>query len=458
MTSGETKRSSVVDYPEWSATFGSVAGPKRATRGGANQDAALILPESRRGTRLAAAIADGHGSARYVRSGIGAQIAVRMAVQHLLELSPEDGQEIPLTDIKRAVTERLPLVFYREWTARVGEHLAAHPLSADEIALLQASGASAWEAFERRPERIYGTTLLAVLIEPRFGVFVQLGDGDMLISWQNGDVTTAFPSESQQLGDETESFANSDAWRNVHVSFQPLVGDVPLLIILATDGYTKAFRNDDAVLQVARDMQMMVLDNGFDLIEQELESWLLEAANVSGDDATAVVMVRRFAIDERRHEPHRSEMMVEHAELNDAADQESPNEIRDSVVHDADHDSTTDELNNVECSAPRASRDDESEHSDGRVSPIQKEGNEIADAPDDGQAGNEADPVEQESMQVIEDPDSDQQRYDDAYWNDRNLQVNVNHEKNEPASEPRRRDDISSGDWSFIGEQKDVEE
>ncbi len=88
---------------------------------------------SGRGSSVVLAVADGHGSARYSRSHIGAMFAVERSAQLIDEFLNSQSNVDNLSLIKHATEEWLPRALVRNWTEAVNEHLKSDPLTPDEL-------------------------------------------------------------------------------------------------------------------------------------------------------------------------------------------------------------------------------------------------------------------------------------------------------------------------------------
>jgi hypothetical protein len=270
-----------------------------------NQDALRWWPRSGAGSTLVLANSDGHGGARYVRSQIGAQLAVRTAVQvlsrDLLALSRSDTtkteNKLDLIQLKRTCEEWLPKVLVRRWQERVERHLRRYPLSHDERALVvhETHPVPAHTPKQSRGIRAYGATLLAVLITDTFHLYVQLGDGDILTVNAEGRVTRPpLPVDERLIGNETTSLCTPEAWRTVKLYFQPLINPPPSLILLATDGYANSFVDGDAFEQVGADLLEALRSQGVDEISSDLPEWLWHTSiSGSGDDITVALALHQ---------------------------------------------------------------------------------------------------------------------------------------------------------------------
>ncbi|MGH9468091.1 MAG: protein phosphatase 2C domain-containing protein, partial [Terriglobales bacterium] len=169
------------------------------------------------------------------------------------------------------------------WRERVLAHCAKNPLTP---ALPPPRDAAAiWLC--------YGTTLLAALATPEELIYLQLGDGELLLVSPAGQVQRPWPRDPRWLGGATTSLCMEEACREMRCARQPLGRGGPAMVLLATDGYANAFRTERGFLRVGRDILSLVRAQGIRAVEQELAAWLEEASRLgSGDDATLAWLYR----------------------------------------------------------------------------------------------------------------------------------------------------------------------
>ena len=280
---------------DWRCVGASVRGAAHERAGLPNQDAIGWSPPGGSGQPLILAVADGHGGARYVRSDVGAQLAVETALPVLAEFAASVTLE-SLTAVKRLAEDRLPAALVRAWRESVESHARQNPPSDDEWARLVGDrGAGRASSLAATPNVItlYGATLLATLVTPGFIVYAQLGDGDILVVTESGDVSRPLPRDEQLIANETTSLCSDRAWRDVRIGFQAISGSPPALILLSTDGYANSFRDDAGFVQVGADLHELIRADGLDRVEQHLPEWLAESSRAgSGDDITVGLVYR----------------------------------------------------------------------------------------------------------------------------------------------------------------------
>lgn len=267
--------------PHWQVVGQSVRGAVHERNGLPNQDAIHWLPESGEGSSVVLAVADGHGSARYPRSHIGARLAVEKATQlvHDFLNNQDEGDNRSL--IKDATEEWLPRALVREWLEAVTNHLDQEPLSESELHSLAGSDGPI----------AYGATLLVTGVTEQFGFSLQLGDGEILVVSERGEVSRPMAKDDRLFGNETTSLCAPDAWRDFRVSFHPFNQSPPALILLSTDGYPNSFRHESGFLQVGSDILKMIRDDGISSVRDNLSRWLSDSTRAgSGDDVTLGIL------------------------------------------------------------------------------------------------------------------------------------------------------------------------
>ena len=262
----------------WTAIGCSVRGAAHVKDGLPNQDAVAWWPGEGRGPPLAIAVSDGHGSPKCFRSDVGARLAVQAALDVLAVGG--SGEEI-----------------VRRWRDAVEDELRREPFSeAELVRLAERDGPSAVTLAMRHPRLAYGATLLAALVREETVYLVQIGDGDLLCVSASGEVSRPVPSDEKLFGNETASLCSESAERDLRTASLPVDGG-PVLLLLATDGYTNSFRTDDGFLQVGRDLQTFVREDGLESVASSLAEWLHEtSASGSGDDITLGLLCRTEAL------------------------------------------------------------------------------------------------------------------------------------------------------------------
>ncbi|HEY1017273.1 MAG TPA: PP2C family serine/threonine-protein phosphatase, partial [Herpetosiphonaceae bacterium] len=233
-------------------------------------------------TCLVLAVADGHGSARSFKSDVGSRLAVGSALRQLVHFQREAADQ-SLSAIRDFAVAKLPRLLVQDWREAVA---AREPERADPPSWLIE----------------YGSTLLALLATPRYLLYVQIGDGDILAVAADGAVSRPIPPNPLLFGNDTTSLCQPNAWEHVAVALEPLASpaSAPALALLATDGYANSFASAASFEQVGGDLLALARQpGGWATVERELPGWIEETTALgSGDDISVAVLWNAAAAQE----------------------------------------------------------------------------------------------------------------------------------------------------------------
>ncbi len=294
------------NYPMWEVYGCSVCGASHVRAGLRNQDAIDSHPPfNEAGSVVILAVSDGHGSKQSFRSDQGSRLAVQAMKELLQEFDKQLGGLKNLPVIEKTAKVELPRKIVQRWQELVEDHLAAKPLLEMELEKLGAPEQKAVE--QQQLLLIYGATVLGVLATTRFILYLQLGDGDILVVSDPGLVTRPLDPDDRLFANETLSLCSPRAggekrlpssgsagtWTEFRIHFQPLEASSPALILVSTDGYANSFRSEKDFLKVGSDLWKLIREEGIGCVRDNLEKWLSEASNNgSGDDVTLGLIYR----------------------------------------------------------------------------------------------------------------------------------------------------------------------
>lgn len=260
--------------PVWTAAAASCTGAAHEAAGTANQDAYATLTV---GDVTAVAVADGHGDPAHFRSRHGARLAVDLAVT----LMSDSASRSPgARALRVSLDDQVVPELLREWRRRVLDHAVTLPFSEDAIEGSVGSGDDA-------VVRTYGTTLVAIVGTPSAVGFAQLGDGDAVAVFADGEVARPLPEDPKLDGIHTTSLSQSDAAASVRVTVLDLGVRELRLALAVTDGF--AAPQLDGVgwwRQVGEELGAHLVERGSNWICDKLPGWLEEPARTGGDDTT----------------------------------------------------------------------------------------------------------------------------------------------------------------------------
>ena len=138
--------------------------------------------------------------------------------------------------------------------------------------------------------RLYGTTLLGLLIAPTFVFAFQIGDGDITYV-DDGGVQPVVVAD-KLLGVESHSLCSREAWKKAvsAVHFQPWEQHLPCAFLLSTDGLSNSYADDEAFGQTCAQYFEALKTYGPDTVEENLPEWLSETSRLGCGDDTTLLM------------------------------------------------------------------------------------------------------------------------------------------------------------------------
>ena len=230
-----------------------------------------------------AIVADGHGGAKYFRSAVGAEFAVRSTALVSTRIVKELQFHIKRkeTEVIEKTLQNLCSRILIAWREKVVTHYAENPLTAEETALCE-SLQIALPLSEDAVFTLYGSTLLsAVYLEGYdFWFTLQIGDGKCIAIKEDNSVFYPIPDDEKLGFGVTSSLCNKNAIEYFHYNFgfEKLNG-----IAVMTDGLTDSFANEklpDFILSIQKNA---IQDR--ETTKAELNSFLPKLSEQgSGDD------------------------------------------------------------------------------------------------------------------------------------------------------------------------------
>lgn len=285
----------------WSACAHSVIGYSHQRQNKPNQDAFCLLKEE--GQAIILTISDGHGNNSFFRSDVGAKLAVEVAANLLQQIvnSIEEVEQSYET-IYELTRQQLPAKLVEEWQKAVKRHYEENPFTQEEEEKLPSKKEVQKMGFRLSPEGMaeriifqypYGATLLGVAITSSFIMYLQLGDGDILCLNKDGTIYRPIPEDSRLFANETTSLCLPEAWGDFSIQMQPYREESPVLIFLATDGYSNSFVSEDDLHNDIRLYLDWISEEGLHRVDRELPKILERVTREgSGDDITVGIVSR----------------------------------------------------------------------------------------------------------------------------------------------------------------------
>ncbi len=229
-------------------------------------------------------VADGHGSKSCPYSADGSKIAAGVFCKVMKEQyegyangpEPENGLKLLPTYLNQEGSVRIAQIIEQEWKEVV---LAKHQHDEREPKREEASEAEIY--------RLYGTTLLGLLIAPEFVFAFQIGDGDIMYVDAQGAQPVV--QGDKLLGVESHSLCSKDAWKRAvsTLRIRPWDEGMPYAYLLSTDGFANSFVDEAEFAKTCTQYFDMLNNYGVRAVEANLPGWLEETSRLGcGDDTT----------------------------------------------------------------------------------------------------------------------------------------------------------------------------
>ena len=290
---------------EWRIIRASVQGYSHERLNKPNQDRVLFFQDQDRGLPIILAISDGHGGSGYYRSERGAQFAVESAIEMCKQfLETNNNLLIGENFSQKRLKETLCRSIVDEWNKRVARDIQENPIPNDDSSE-KTDIVKSKRPVEQNISTPYGATLLTTIVTDSELIFLQLGDGDILIISDSGDSIRPLPRDPRLIGNETTSLCTREAWDDF-VTVTISLNDVsPAIIMASTDGYANSYPDEESFQKVGQDILNLIcqdeagIDAGLDSVESSLKEWLDETSEKgSGDDITVGIIGNKTAISD----------------------------------------------------------------------------------------------------------------------------------------------------------------
>lgn len=200
-----------------------------------------LTHEAENGNYKIFAVADGLGDLRCVRSGIGSRLACESARDCLAEFAERILRE-DQGYTGELITERIPDELIKPvcktWRKRVKEHFKSVQMSEEEKTDSEIT--TCGDDFQ--VEKLYNTTLIAgLLLEERYLVLLQQGDGHCIVLGENGDSSFPIPWDADCIGNVTTVMGGHDVTERMRSALLDLQRTKISACFLATDGLEDSF-------------------------------------------------------------------------------------------------------------------------------------------------------------------------------------------------------------------------
>lgn len=228
-------------------------------------------------------VADGHGSESCPYSKTGSFAAVNVFCKIMGDyLDTYAGQpEMLFTFLKREGDTKIAQEIDAEWKRRI---LRLHAKCKREMPLDENRNKDKGAVY-----KLYGSTLLGLVMTGDFLFAFQLGDGDIVKVSENG----VYPviEADKILGTETHSLSKLESWKKAitRIRRREENEQLPAMYMLSSDGLSNSYKNDEAFQKTCVDYYVLLKEHGVKAVSDQLKTWLQETSEMgSGDDITAL--------------------------------------------------------------------------------------------------------------------------------------------------------------------------
>ncbi len=272
----------------WEAATASVRGASHERGGKPNQDAVRVVQVGGTTPGLVAAVCDGHGGDRYVRSDVGSRLGVEVACDGGRRALENLGSSPTYSPVEAHLAGVVATSIVERWRERVLEDVRHRPFTDDERVCAGVS-------LDGDPLISYGCTLLLAIMAPSWVGLLQIGDGDVTVVHE-AHVESPVPDDDRLVGGETTSLCLPTAVADARACmlFEPL----PEILILTSDGYANSFADPNWRSDAGTDLRDHVRRIGLDAVEARLPAWLADSATAGGDDVS-MALIHRVDADGR---------------------------------------------------------------------------------------------------------------------------------------------------------------
>ena len=255
---------------------------------------------------LVLSVADGHGSRSCPYSGTGAELAVNTFCELIEELHSgfQNAGDLLSDYLNHQGSLKFAQTVERDWK----EAVQTYHLKVGLPMPMTQTGEEDLNALYR----LYGTTLLGLLIAPTFVFAFQIGDGDIIYADDEGVQPVVVADKL--LGVESHSLCSREAWKKAvsTVRFQPWEHEalktygpdtaastvhfqsweqhLPCAFLLSTDGLSNSYADDEAFRQTCAQYFEALKTYGPDAVEENLPEWLSETSRLGCGDDTTLLM------------------------------------------------------------------------------------------------------------------------------------------------------------------------
>jgi len=263
----------------------SIQGFSHISKGLVCQDSSAFYCDD---TISIAVVADGHGSQKHFRSDVGSKIAVDIAIKSIKDfMTDENSFTKAIKNNSDKVLTRVESNIVYNWNNSINEHYNNNPVCENEI-----SEISQHDLQQLSIESIYGSTLIIATMTNNYWFGIQIGDGNCVCLYQNGESKILIPSDDRLVANFTTSLCDNDAIHNFRHYYSNVM---PIALLVSTDGLSGSFFDENTFLNFNR--RIISQMSNYDFALESLKQHLHKRSKEGSYDDISIAAVYKDDID-----------------------------------------------------------------------------------------------------------------------------------------------------------------
>ena len=231
-----------------------------------------------------AVVADGHGEEEFSRSDKGSKFAVDVSLSTIEQSLLKHGASI----YSENEFENLIDSIIANWFDKVYDDLKENPPSEEELNRLKPTN----DSNKKDKTRLYGSTLLIVVLTDRMSMLIQIGDGMIVSIDKNGNVDFDPHGFYSETDSNSEFGYTSSLVQDYHrIRRKQITDNIPYSYALYSDGLEKAYNQQNLTQRIPASVVLSQVEGKW---YGSVANMMAESTERSGDDSSLA-----FVLDSR---------------------------------------------------------------------------------------------------------------------------------------------------------------
>ncbi len=213
-------------------------------------------------------VSDGHGSPQYFRSGRGAELAISSLIE-LVSANVEKFNECYKTNDFSTIEKGLSVgISNNRWIEKIAADFVINPVTEAEYSRLKEEDEDCEKKYRDEEKslrssknlsdieslkkfflksslkEIYGCTLIAYIEFESFWYALQIGDGDLAISYDGSIYSKPIPEDENCIGNITTSLCGENSYQDFRFAHGE---NIPNIVLCSSDGMANSVRGEEGL-------------------------------------------------------------------------------------------------------------------------------------------------------------------------------------------------------------------